>query len=224
MKKYLTAALLCCLLLLSACTTPEQNTTSAGSTLQKTPQSPSEQYPAQTEVMENGAEQFVGPALPGESTDSRQHSEGKASSESWEPYCDTPEDVLSPSSPPESEPTISEEPMSSTLQTEGYPAQPSEPTIVPEPVPIPTEDPKPIFDIQEWIAFAQNYGLGIGLTYDFTATECWDNPIIASAKSVYLERDIKSRLDLYAADGITYFCVWAQLRADGRYDLYIGYA
>ena len=28
------------------------------------------------------------------------------------------------------------------------------------------------------------------------------------------ERDIKSRLELYAADGIIYFCVWAQLRTE----------
>ena len=40
--------------------------------------------------------------------------------------------------------------------------------------------------------------------------------------SIHLARDIKSRLELYAADGIIYFCVWAQLRTEARYDLYIG--
>ena len=60
--------------------------------------------------------------------------------------------------------------------------------------------------------------------YYATATDCWDNPIVASERSQYLERDIRSRLELYRADGMTYFCVWAQLRTDGGYDLYIGYA
>ena len=32
--------------------------------------------------------------------------------------------------------------------------------------------------------------------------------------SIHPARDIKSRLELYAADGIIYFCVWAQLRTE----------
>lgn len=100
------------------------------------------------------------------------------------------------------------------------------PTPAPDPTPKPTPDPtpEPAFDVSEWVAYAQSYGQRVGLTYDSTATDCWDNPIIASSASIYLERDICSRLDLYAADGITYFCVWAQQRSDGKYDLYIGYA
>ena len=39
-------------------------------------------------------------------------------------------------------------------------------------------------------------------------------PIIAGDISIYPEWDIKSRLELYAADGIIYFCVWAQLRTE----------
>ena len=31
---------------------------------------------------------------------------------------------------------------------------------------------------------------------------------------IHPARDIKSRLELYAADGIIYFCVWAQLRTE----------
>ena len=49
-------------------------------------------------------------------------------------------------------------------------------------------------------------------------------PIIAGDISIHPAQDIKSRLELYAADGIIYFCVWAQLRTEARYDLYIGYA
>lgn len=62
------------------------------------------------------------------------------------------------------------------------------------------------------------------LTYDSTATGRRDTPIIAGDGSIYPEQDIKSRLELYAADGIIYFRVWAQLRTEARYDLYIGYA
>lgn len=106
------------------------------------------------------------------------------------------------------------------------PVQDPTPTPTPEPAPEPIPDPtpEPAFDVSEWVAYAQSYGQRVGLIYDSTATDCWDNPIIASSASLYLERDICSRLDLYAADGITYFCVWAQQRSDGKYDLYIGYA
>ena len=31
------------------------------------------------------------------------------------------------------------------------------------------------FDISYWISYAQNYAQSIGLTFDETATECWDN-------------------------------------------------
>lgn len=96
----------------------------------------------------------------------------------------------------------------------------SEPTSESEPV----QSQEPVFNIDDWITYAQEYGEKLGLVYDATATDCWDNPIVASGRSQYLERDIRSRLELYRADGMTYFCVWAQPRADGGYDLYIGYA
>ena len=49
-------------------------------------------------------------------------------------------------------------------------------------------------------------------------------PPLSPEISIHPARDIKSWLELYAADGIIYFCVWALPRADGRYDLYIGCA
>ena len=104
------------------------------------------------------------------------------------------------------------------------PAGESLPTPEPEPEQDPEHPADQNFDINFWISYAQDYGQGLGLNYDSTATDCWDNPIIASGRSLYLERDIRSRLELYAADGMTYFCVWAQPRNDGSYDLYIGYA
>ena len=47
-------------------------------------------------------------------------------------------------------------------------------------------------------------------------------PPLSPEISIHPARDIKSWLELYAADGIIYFCVWAQLRTEARYDLYIG--
>ena len=131
-----------------------------------------------------------------------------------------------PSEPPKTDPPpaasepVPTEPPAPAPTPESTPAP--EPT--PDPTPEPTPDPEPAFDIGYWVGYAQSYGQSAGLTYDSTATDCWDNPIIASANSIYLERDIRSRLDLYKADGMTYFCVWAQSRPDGRYDIYIGYA
>lgn len=66
----------------------------------------------------------------------------------------------------------------------------------------------------ERTAFARNCGVGVGFTYDSTATERRDIPIIAGDISIYPARDIKLWLELYAADGIIYFCVWAQLRTE----------
>lgn len=140
------------------------------------------------------------------------------------------EHSTTPSEPPDEDPPHPVSPPAVQPPTPVEPAPTPEPTpdpiIVPtpEPTPAPTPEPKPAFDVSYWVSFAKSYGQSVGLAYDSTATDCWDNPIIASPQSIYLERDIKSRMDLYAADGNTYFCVWSQLRSDGRYDIYIGYA
>lgn len=226
MKKLLTAVLICYILLLSACASSEHNTTAADSVLHETPPSLSEQPTAQTEASEGEADQSTDSTSPDAPTVSQYRSEKDTPRECREPYCTPLEEALSPSSPPESVSAAQEEPPKEMAPSYEEPKQPTLPTEDPNTVsePAHSQTPQPAFDINAWVAFAQTYGGSIGLTYDATATECWDNPIIASDRSTYLERDIKSRLDLYAADGIIYFCVWAQLRADGRYDLYIGYA
>lgn len=69
------------------------------------------------------------------------------------------------------------------------------------------------------------YAEGIGLELDSEAVECWDNPITAGTESLYIQRDIESRLNRYNRDeDITAVWIWAEQRADGDYDLYIGYA
>lgn len=108
--------------------------------------------------------------------------------------------------------------------TESVPATELTETGIPtEP---PTEAPtEPPFDIDAWVSFAREYAVSLGLVLDSAATSCWDNPILASAQSRYLERDLKGVLEDYAsAPDITQVWIWPELRPDGRYDIYIGYA
>ncbi len=80
------------------------------------------------------------------------------------------------------------------------------------------------FDINYWISFAQNYASSIGLNLNSNAVYCWDNPIVAGPRSMYLERDIKSSLDYYKRNAnITDIWIWADPRGDGSYDLILGY-
>lgn len=111
--------------------------------------------------------------------------------------------------------------------------QPTPPTTEePKPVdqPQPTEPPKqestePAFDISYWISFAKSYAESVGLTLNSEAVYCWDNPIDADAGCIYLERDIQSRLNRYAADAdITDVWVWYESVSAGSYLIYIGYA
>ena len=114
---------------------------------------------------------------------------------------------------PEPEPTPSPAP----------PAEPEEPT---ESAPPAVSEPvEPAFSIDYWISYAQEYARNAGLNLDSTAVDCWDNPITAGAHCTCLEWNIESRLNRYAKDETTLdVWVWAESRADGNYNLYIGYA
>lgn len=81
------------------------------------------------------------------------------------------------------------------------------------------------FDISYWISYAQNYAQSIGLTFDETATECWDSPISANANNKNIGVDIESRLNRYKnVDGFTPVWIWAEQLSDTQYEIYIGYA
>lgn len=99
----------------------------------------------------------------------------------------------------------------------------TEESTPPEP---PKEEPtEPVFDISYWISFAKSYAESVGLTLNSEAVYCWDNPIDADADCIYLERDIQSRLNRYAADAeITDVWVWYEPVSAGSYLIYIGYA
>ena len=81
-------------------------------------------------------------------------------------------------------------------------------------------------DIDYYINYAKNYGKSIGLEYDSSATACWDTPIgVTATNHDTVIRDIKDALNFYKnVEGDEYFCVWAEKRSDGNYNLFIGYA
>ena len=98
--------------------------------------------------------------------------------------------------------------------------QPQEPEL-----PAEEEPTEPSFDIQTWIDYAKAYAESVGLRLESSAVDCWDNPIDADADCIYLERDICSRLNRYAADEtITDVWVWYEAVGANSYLIYIGYA
>ena len=127
---------------------------------------------------------------------------------------DMPERRSETTAPPETEP----------------PAPPateaSKPTEQPQPTEPPTQEPtEPAFDISYWISFAKSYAESVGLTLNSGAVYCWDNPIDADSGCIYLERDIQSRLNRYAADeDITDVWIWYESVSANSYRIYIGYA
>ena len=116
-------------------------------------------------------------------------------------------------------PTEKEQPTPPATE-EPNPADQAQPTEPPK-----QESTEPAFDFSYWISFAKSYAESVGLTLNSEAVYCWDNPIDADAGCIYLERDIQSRLNRYAADtDITDVWVWYEPVSAGSYLIYIGYA
>ena len=112
-------------------------------------------------------------------------------------------------------------------QTEPPKSEKSEPEITTNTVSevITTVEENEEFDISYWISYAQNYAQSIVLTFDETATECWDNPISANTNNKNIGADIESRLNRYKnVEGSTSVWIWAEKISDTQYELYIGYA
>ena len=75
------------------------------------------------------------------------------------------------------------------------------------------------------MSFATSYALQIGLEIDDTAVDNWDNPITANADCIYLERDLKSRLNRYNGDeDVAAVNIWAESLGNGKYLIYVAYA
>ena len=220
MKRKIAVFLLC--LLLCGCTAVQEGT--------RTPE----------RKAENQSEAAVVPLVPKLSevptTHEPQHT--NPTSEATEPQAETEPQTPGELAVPTQPPTPTEKPVptqpSSTLPSTAEPTEPAPTESVPAaeltetgiPTEPPTEAPtEPPFDIDAWVNFAREYAVSLGLVLDSAATSCWDNPILASAQSRYLERDLKGVLEDYAsAPDISQVWIWSELRPDGRYDIYIGYA
>ena len=127
-------------------------------------------------------------------------------------------------SPATTEPAVEAENTSPTEPPTQATSPPEEETTIPS-QPVEETQPELEFEISYWIAFAKTYAQSIGLNLDAAAVDCWDNPITAGAHCIYLERDIKNRLNRYNADeDITDVWIWAVDLGNSSYDLYIGYA
>lgn len=131
-------------------------------------------------------------------------------------------------------PAKEETPPTVNIPTETTPPKASEPEPPEEPTETQPQEPEPpaaegpaepAFDIQTWIDYAKAYAESVGLRLESSAVDCWDNPIDAAADRIYLERDICSRLNRYAADEtITDVWVWYEAVGANSYLIYIGYA
>lgn len=151
--------------------------------------------------------------IPAESTEPTEIVEAKSevsipAKEETPPTVNIPTETTPPKAS-ESEPP--EEP-TETQPQESKPPDEEEPT-------------EPAFDIQTWIDYAKAYAESVELRLESSAVDCWDNPIDAAADRIYLERDICSRLNRYAADEtITDVWVWYEAVGANSYLIYIGYA
>ena len=131
-------------------------------------------------------------------------------------------------------PAKEETPPTVNIPTETTPPKASEPEPPEEPTETQPQEPKPpdeeeptepAFDIQTWNDYGKAYAESVGLRLESSAVDCWDNPIDAAADRIYLERDICSRLNRYAADEtITDVWVWYKAVGANSYLIYIGYA
>lgn len=176
----------------------------------------------------------ISDVVPAEPTVSEEP-EPPAESSASEPQHPTEKKPEVESAPEQTEPPVQTEPQKPAEPAE--PQQPQEPPAAqtqpqepPEPEPLPTEpEPtqpaQPKFDVSYWVSYAKSYAQSIGLELDSEAVSRWDNPIIASANSKYLERDLCGMLDKYSRDvDITAVWIWAEPRTDTSWDIYIGYA
>ena len=215
MKKNLMLCALLLSVLLSGCAAEPLQGQTAG----KTPKAPTpqEETPAFFEPVStepNAPTEAVDPA------DSMLNEDKHDSSPSFssEPVSAPTESNAPSSEENEQAPVIPEKPE----KIESPKEEPSVPAIT---EPEPTSVPEPTFDIDCWISYAKSTAVSLGLTLENSATECWDNPIIADQGCIYLERDINSRLKRYAEDeSITDICIWYECIGTGSYLIYIGYA
>lgn len=88
-----------------------------------------------------------------------------------------------------------------------------------------TAPPEPTVNIDFYVKYAMNFAESIGLKYDTSAIDCWDNPIAVTSSSQRVVSDIESRLSRYKnIEGFEYICIWYEEVGENEFEIYIGYA
>ena len=215
MKKLLMLCALLLSVLLSGCAAEPLQGQTAGNT-PKAP-TPQEETPASFEPVSTE------PNAPTEAADPAACTSNEDKQESGPAISSEPVSAPTESNAPASEEAKQSPVIPEKLEkTECPKEEPSVPAIT---EPEPTPETEPVFDIEHWISYAKSTAVSLGLTLDSSATDCWDNPIIAKPTCIYLERDINSRLNRYAKDGeITAIWTWYECVGTSSYLIYIGYA
>ena len=215
MKKFLILCVLFLAALLSGCAAEPLQGQTAGNT-PKAP-TPQEETPASFEPVSTE------PNAPTEAADPAACTSNEDKQESGPAISSEPVSAPTESNAPASEEAKQSPVIPEKLEkTECPKEEPSVPAIT---EPEPTPETEPVFDIEHWISYAKSTAVSLGLTLDSSATDCWDNPIIAKPTCIYLERDINSRLNRYAKDGeITAVWIWYECVGTSSYLIYIGYA
>lgn len=177
----------------------------------------SQQVSVQSE--EEVSEVYVSEEDPPESRPNEEKSETEQAIES-EPEPES-EPMSEPETDDESEQTSDPPPEEPEEETDSDPETETEAESEQEPI----TEPEPAFDIEYWISYARDTATGLGLEFDSSAVDCWDNPITANPDCIYLERDIIARLSRYAGDeDITAVWIWYENIGTNKYLIYIGYA
>ncbi len=168
---------------------------------------------------EDVSESYVPEEDPPESRPSEEKSETEQAIES-EPEPES-EPMSEPETEDESEQTLDPSTEEAEEETDSEPENETETESEQEPI----TEPEPAFDIEYWISYTRDTATGLGLEFDSSAVDCWDNPITANPDCIYLERDITARLSRYAGDeDITTVWIWYENIGTNKYLIYIGYA
>lgn len=219
MKKRLMLCALLLVVLLSGCAAEPLQGQTAGNT-PKAP-TPQEETPASFEPV--STEPNAPTEAPTEAADPAACTSNEDKQESGPAISSEPVSAPTESNAPASEEAKQSPVIPEKLEkTECPKEEPSVPAIT---EPEPTPETEPVFDIDHWISYAKSTAVSLELTLDRSATDCWDNPITAKPTCIYLERDIRSRLNRYAKDEtITAVWIWYECIGTSSYLIYIGYA
>lgn len=81
----------------------------------------------------------------------------------------------------------------------------------------------PAFDIDEYVTWAQEYAVSIGLTLDESTKDGWDPPMVFTAEDVpFIKQWIMDDLRIHLREGDTATWIWAEDIGGGAYEFFTG--